>query len=48
MTSLHHQKDDKANKKESPNLKGTFILVMMLGLFILASWFGVYALFVIR
>ncbi|SDQ55529.1 cytochrome c oxidase subunit 2A [Virgibacillus salinus] len=47
MTSLHHQKEEKA-KKESPDLKGTFISVMMLGLFILASWFGVYALFVMR
>ncbi|WP_067405914.1 cytochrome c oxidase subunit 2A [Sporosarcina sp. HYO08] len=30
------------------SLKGTFIAVMLLGVFILASWFGAYALFIAR
>lgn len=30
------------------DLKGTFIAVMLLGVFILVSWFGIYALFLSR
>ena len=30
------------------SLKGTFIAVMLLGVFILVSWFGFYALFLSR
>ena len=30
------------------NLKGTFISVMLLGVFILVTWFGLYALFLSR
>ncbi|MFD1204732.1 MULTISPECIES: cytochrome c oxidase subunit 2A [Sporosarcina] len=30
------------------NLKGTFISVMLLGVFILLLWFGSYALFLSR
>ncbi|KAA0966837.1 cytochrome c oxidase subunit 2A [Sporosarcina sp. ANT_H38] len=30
------------------NLKGTFIAVMLLGVVILVSWFGFYALFLSR
>ncbi|HJF31847.1 MAG TPA: cytochrome c oxidase subunit 2A [Sporosarcina psychrophila] len=32
----------------SSNLKGTFIAVMLLGVFILVAWFGFYALFLSR
>ncbi|MER2088903.1 MAG: cytochrome c oxidase subunit 2A [Sporosarcina sp.] len=30
------------------SLKGTFIAVMLLGIFILVAWFGFYALFLSR
>ncbi|WP_342508745.1 cytochrome c oxidase subunit 2A [Sporosarcina sp. FSL K6-2383] len=30
------------------SLKGTFISVMLVGIFILISWFGLYALFLSR
>jgi len=30
------------------NLKGTLISVMLLGVFILVTWFGLYALFLSR
>ena len=30
------------------SLKGTFIAVMLVGIFILISWFGLYALFLSR
>ncbi len=30
------------------SLKGTFIAVMLVGVFILVSWFGLYALFLSR
>lgn len=34
---------------ESPiHFKGTFIAVMLLGVFLVASWFGIYALFLSR
>jgi hypothetical protein len=32
----------------SISLKGTFIAVMLLGIFMLVSWFGAYALFLSR
>ncbi|MCZ2257637.1 cytochrome c oxidase subunit 2A [Sporosarcina sp. G11-34] len=37
------------NEQQTPiSYKGTFIAVMLLGVFILASWFGTYALFLSR
>jgi hypothetical protein len=36
------------SEEASFNLKGTFIAVMLLGVFILVSWFGIYALFLSR
>lgn len=30
------------------NLKGTFIMVMLLGVLMVATWFGVYGLFLSR
>ncbi|WP_273853194.1 cytochrome c oxidase subunit 2A [Guptibacillus spartinae] len=35
-------------KEEGPNLKGTMIAVMLLGGFIVLSWFGVYWLYLVR
>lgn len=35
-------------KGASISLKGTFIAVMLLGVFILISWFALYALFLSR
>lgn len=36
------------NPETGINLKGTFISVMLLGVFILVTWFGLYALFLSR
>lgn len=33
---------------EATNLKGTLIAVMLVGIFILVSWFGLYGLFLSR
>lgn len=38
----------KEKKKEATSLKGTFISVMLLGLFLIISWFGIYGLFLSR
>jgi len=35
-------------KKEEPSLKGAFASVLILGAFILISWLGVFALYLIR
>ncbi len=40
-----HQSEQKG---ASISLKGTFIAVMLLGVFILISWFALYALFLSR
>lgn len=45
---MRKQKDLEASENEKPNLKGTFISVMLLGVLILISWFGAYALFISR
>ncbi|MBE1554962.1 cytochrome c oxidase subunit 2A [Sporosarcina limicola] len=37
-----------SQNESSINLKGTFISVMLLGIFILIAWFGLYALFLSR
>ena len=37
-----------SNHQSSISLKGTFIAVMLLGIFILVAWFGFYALFMSR
>lgn len=41
-------KGQQASNETSISLKGTFIAVMLLGVFILVSWFGIYALFLSR
>jgi len=38
---------EKGSEKEV-SLKGTFISVMILGVFLLISWFGVWALYMSR
>ncbi|MDN4606750.1 cytochrome c oxidase subunit 2A [Sporosarcina highlanderae] len=44
-----NKKQNQTTPKESEiSLKGTFISVMLLGVFILALWFGSYALFLSR
>ena len=44
-----NSKQHQPNPHESTHsLKGTFIAVMLLGVFILVSWFGFYALFLSR
>ncbi|MDW0112552.1 cytochrome c oxidase subunit 2A [Sporosarcina saromensis] len=37
-----------SSNEHGMDLKGTFIAVMLLGIFILVSWFGIYALFLSR
>ena len=34
--------------EESSNLKGTFIMVMILGVLMVGAWFGAYLLFISR
>lgn len=41
-----HEKD--VEKEEENEFKGTFIAVMLLGLFLIASWVGVWILYLIR
>ncbi|MGF9915467.1 cytochrome c oxidase subunit 2A [Paenibacillus ehimensis] len=36
------------HKHEEEGLRGTFASVMLLGLFLLLSWFGVFVLFMVR
>lgn len=45
---MRKHEDYKASEKEKPDLKGTFISVMLLGIFIIITWFGAYALFISR
>jgi len=45
----HNTTKHSTNKDDQGNhFKGTFIAVMLLGLFILVFWFGIYALFLSR
>lgn len=37
-----------AASEESSNLKGTFIMVMILGVLMVGAWFGAYWLFISR
>ncbi|REB08820.1 cytochrome c oxidase subunit 2A [Sporosarcina sp. BI001-red] len=37
-----------ASPEESSNLKGTFIMVMILGVLMVSAWFGAYWLFISR
>ncbi|HEX6593498.1 MAG TPA: cytochrome c oxidase subunit 2A [Bacillota bacterium] len=46
--SLATQERKQPNNEEQPNLKGTLISVLILGTLIVVSWFGVYALFMMR
>ncbi|MEC5422510.1 cytochrome c oxidase subunit 2A [Virgibacillus sp. C22-A2] len=48
MSSVQERKPQTDTQKEEPNLKGTFISVMLIGLFIIVSWAGVFALFIGR
>ncbi|SES79586.1 hypothetical protein SAMN05216389_102208 [Oceanobacillus limi] len=50
MSNLHEKKQETKVKteKESPSLKGTFISVMLLGLFLVLSWVGAFMLFISR
>ncbi|RCW64956.1 cytochrome c oxidase subunit 2A [Saliterribacillus persicus] len=43
MNKKQHHKDE-----STTNLKGTFIAVMILGIFILVSWFIVFGIFLSR
>lgn len=48
MRAVKGQKSNYNRKKSDPNLKGTFISVLLLGVFLIVSWVGVYVLFIIR
>ncbi|WP_096270427.1 cytochrome c oxidase subunit 2A [Paucisalibacillus globulus] len=45
---MRRQEDKKASEKDKPDLKGTFVSVMLLGIFIIITWVGAFALFVSR
>ncbi|MRG88297.1 cytochrome c oxidase subunit 2A [Salinibacillus xinjiangensis] len=49
QSSAHdvHEVED-IETHEEPNLKGTFAAVMFIGVFIVVSWIGVYALYMYR
>ncbi len=53
MTEGSDEMKNKNPKQQKSNestihFKGTFIAVMLLGVFLVASWFGIYALFLSR
>lgn len=49
MTLLEDKKQKvEKEKKEEPNLKGTFIAVMSLGVFLVLAWVAVFIFFMIR
>jgi|UPI0002E3F1A6 hypothetical protein len=43
-----HGKHSNTPKKEEPILKGTFVSVLLVGVFIIVSWVAVYLLFILR
>ncbi|MGG0644158.1 cytochrome c oxidase subunit 2A [Sporosarcina gallistercoris] len=43
-----HTTQDIHTTDSSSNLKGTFIMVMILGILMVGSWFGAYWLFISR
>ncbi|MBB6452259.1 hypothetical protein HNQ94_000704 [Salirhabdus euzebyi] len=47
-TNLRGIATDKESSSHEPNLKGTFIAVMGIGVIIVVSWFGVWSLFLSR
>ncbi|CAJ1004383.1 MULTISPECIES: cytochrome c oxidase subunit 2A [Bacillales] len=47
-TRTESQHQAKPTQPEQENLKGTFAAVLLVGAFILLSWFGVFALFLNR
>lgn len=42
------QPSPEPNTHEDENLKGTLVSVLILGVFMVVSWFGVYGLFLSR
>lgn len=42
------EKKEKKEKKEEVDLRGTFFSVMLLGVFIIVSWAGVWSLYLYR
>jgi hypothetical protein len=49
MASIDEKKKEQVTHDEKePDLRGTFISVLLVGLFIIVSWVLVYALFIIR
>jgi hypothetical protein len=49
MSGIEEKKKEQVTHDEKePDLRGTFISVLFVGLFIIVSWVLVYALFIIR
>ncbi|GAB7055044.1 cytochrome c oxidase subunit 2A [Paenibacillus naphthalenovorans] len=44
----HYQMTPSQGKHSEESLKGTFVSVMLLGLFLVLSWVGVFLLFMAR
>ncbi|GGA61652.1 cytochrome c oxidase subunit 2A [Ornithinibacillus halotolerans] len=45
---MQNLQKNNASEKEKPDLKGTFVSVMILGILIVVSWIGAFALFLSR
>lgn len=48
MSNSQEKKEKHEEKKEEHSLKGTFVSVMLLGAFLIASWLGVWIIYLIR
>jgi len=49
MSSIEDKnQEEKTHEEKEPDLRCTFISVLLVGLFIIVSWVLVYALFIIR
>lgn len=48
MGNVQNRKMKSDTEKNEPDLKGTFISVMLIGVFLIVSWVGIYTLFMVR
>lgn len=47
-TSTNLEQETRSQVEQEPNLKGTLFSVMILGIFIILTWFGAFYLFISR
>ncbi|GIP61826.1 hypothetical protein J32TS6_03810 [Virgibacillus pantothenticus] len=48
MRQLNEKKINEEQQSQEPNLKGTLISVLLLGLFIIVAWGGIFYIFIDR